>query len=330
MRFAVPAALLVSAIAGACGQDARSQASEPRLVLEQTIALPGVSGRIDHLAVDLAHGRLFVAALGNGSVEAVDLAKGVVAGRITGLSEPQGLAYLPERDELVVASGDGWVRFYRGADLVLTGSLKLGEDADNVRVDRATGQVVVGYGGGALAVIDPASRKVLSTIPLPAHPESFRLDPAGGRAWVNLPGAGKIAVVDLAGARVVATWKAAHSAGYPMALDAGTKTLAVVYRLPARLVISNAGTGRPVQDLDACGDADDLFFDDKRHRIYISCGSGEVDVLEASSGGYHRTDRVRTRSGARTGLFVPELDRLFVAARAGDGKPAAVLVMRPG
>ncbi|MEI7933113.1 MAG: hypothetical protein WCI21_08685, partial [Alphaproteobacteria bacterium] len=102
----------------------------PPLTLERTIPLPGVQGRIDHLDIDLAHQRLFVAALGNGSIEAIDLDAGKVSGRITGLSEPQGVAWLSGRDELVVASGDGMVRFYRGADLSLLAQLNLGDDAD--------------------------------------------------------------------------------------------------------------------------------------------------------------------------------------------------------
>jgi len=323
MAFAVATGL------GGCGQAAPSQGAARSLVLEKTIALPAVAGRIDHLAIDIEHLRLFVAELGNGSVEAIDLAKGQVAGRIGGLKEPQGLGYLPGRDELVVASGDGVVRFYKGGDLALAGALKLGDDADNVRIDPTTGHVVVGYGDGALATIDPAARTVRSIMPLGAHPEGFRLDPAHRRAFINLPGAGQIAVGDLDAGKVIDTRKAAHSAGYPLLFDPAANTVAVVYRFPARLVVADANTGRTLQDVGVCGDADDLFLDAKRQRVYVSCGSGEVDVLQASPQGYRRIDRIKTNSGARTSLFVPEIDRLFVAARASGGKPAAILVFRP-
>jgi DNA-binding beta-propeller fold protein YncE len=280
------------------------------------------------MAVDLAHRRLFVAALGAGSVEAVDLERGQVTGRITGLNQPQGVGYLPEPDELVVASGDGLVRFYRAADLALLASVKLGEDADNVRIDPRNGHVVVGYGDGALATIDPATRAVISTMTLPTHPEGFRLDPDHGRAFVNLPGKGKVAVGDLATGKITTQWAAAHSAGYPLLFDPAANVIAIVYRLPARLVISDAQTGKPVQDVGVCGDSDDLFFDAKRRRLYVSCGSGDVDVLEREGSGYRRIDRIKTRSGARTSLFVPELDRLFVAARATQGQGASILVFR--
>jgi hypothetical protein len=311
-----------------CSREAHSQAAPP-LVLEKSISLPDVKGRIDHLAVDAAHRRLFVAELGNGTVESVDLAKGQVSGRISGLSEPQGLAYLAAVNELVVASGDGVVSFYRADDLSRVAQVKLGDDADNVRVDPSTGSVIVGYGDGALAVISAATHRVLNTIALPGHPESFRLDDRQ-RAFVNVPGAGKIAVVDLKDMKLIATRSTNHAANYPMLFDASSNSVVIVYRLPARLVVTDADDGKVHQDIDVCGDSDDLFLDERRHRLYVSCGSGDIDVFEATPDGYRRSSRIKTRSGARTSLFVPELDRLYVAARSLEGRPAAILVFRPG
>jgi YVTN family beta-propeller protein len=325
----VVACLTMAAFSG-CTRDAHSQAVPAPLVLEKTVALPNVRGRIDHLAVDVRRRVVFVAELGAGSVEAVDVTNGRVLRRIGGLSEPQGLGYLPDRDELVVASADGMVRFYRAADFSLLGALKLGDDADDVRVDPSTGFVVVGYGDGALAVIDPATRKVTKTIALPAHPEGFAIDAVHHRAFVNLPGAGQIAVVDLAAGNVVSTFRAAHAANYPLMLDAASGEAVAVYRLPARLVVAASDDGKVRQDLKTCGDSDDLFLDAPRHRIYVSCGSGEIDVFGAGPGGYAAIGRIATSSGARTSLFVPELDRLFVAARAEGGRPAALLAFRPG
>jgi len=87
--------------------------------------------------------------------------------------------------------------------------------------------------------------------------------------------------------------------------------------------------GHVAAKVDTCGDADDVFVDRKRHRVYVSCGEGAVDVLEPDQQGYRRLARVPTASGARTSLFVPELDRLFVAVRAGSNEPAAIWVFRP-
>jgi DNA-binding beta-propeller fold protein YncE len=310
---------------GAHGQEA------VQLQLERTIPLPNVSGRIDHLAVDAPHQRLFVAELGNGSVDAVDLSSGATR-RIGGLKEPQGLAYLADRNELVVASGgDGTVRFFDAASLAPFGSISLGDDADNVRIDPKTGQVVVGYGSGALAIIDPAGRAAVRSIALGAHPEGFQLDRVTRKALVNVPDAHKIVIVDLDSGRTLASWRAIHVANFPMALSQNSESVGVVYRIPARLVLLEAASGTAKADLPTCDDADDLYFDDKRRRIYVSCGSGAVDVFEEQAGGkYVASACIETRSGARTSLFVPALDRLFVAARAGSGgQGAALLVYRP-
>ncbi len=319
------AALVATA---ACGKPAAVGSGPSPLVLESTIPLDGVVGRIDHLAIDLKRGRLFVAELGNGTVEAIDLASGRSLQRISGLSEPQGLAYLPGADELVVASGgDGAVRFYRGADLAPAGMIKLGDDADNVRVDPASGHVIVGYGSGALAIIDPVGRAVVGTISLPGHPESFRL--AGERAYVNVPDAQRLVVTDLSAQRILATWPMPYFMNFPMILDPATHRVAVVFRLPARLGMFDAGSGRPTSNVATCGDADDLFFDARRQRFYVTCGAGLVDVFGGPPASERRIARVTTRRGARTSLFVPERDRLYVAARAGWGNGAAILVYRP-
>jgi hypothetical protein len=316
------AAVALSALCGvaACA----SAGAQAPLALDRTIPLAGVKGRIDHLAVDVAGQRLFVAELGNGSVEAIDLRSGKSLGRITGLAEPQGLAYLADRDELAVANGgDGTVRFYKAADLAPAGMVRVGDDADNLRIDTRSGRLVVGYGDGALATIDPASRKVVSELKLPGHPEGFRLD--GPKAFVNVPDAGAIVAGDIDQGRVTATWKADHRWNFPMALD-GNGALVTVYRLPARLAVMADGAVRG--DVSTCGDADDVFVDGRRQRFYVVCGSGDVEV-RSSTPPYASLGRAKTRSGARTGLFVPEQDRLFVAARAAGSAEAAILVFKP-
>jgi hypothetical protein len=322
-RTSMAAFLLVLAVASAAAR------AEEALSLESTIALPGVAGRIDHMAVDVARRRLLVAALGNGTLEIVDLASGHRVKQVIGLHEPQGVAYVQKPDLVVVASaGDGTVRFFRGEDLAPTGSLSLSSDADNVRIEPRTGNVIVGYGSGGLAVIDPEKKSKTGDVKLAAHPESFQLDPVSGRVFVNVPEAGQIAVVDLATARQVESWSVpGASANFPLALDAAVAT---VFRHPPKLVLLDVKTGVRTQQLDTCGDADDVFFDTKRRRIYVSCGAGVVDVFQGDAAGYRRFARVETSSGARTSLFVPELDRLYVAARAGLlGSDAAILVFRP-
>ena len=235
------------------------------------------------------------------------------------------MAYLPDRDELVVANGgDGTVRFYRAADLAPVGEIELGEDADNVRVDSRSGIVVVGYGSGALAAIDPASRKAVAKLALPAHPEGFAID--AGRVFVNVPDARRIVAGDLSGRGQMASWTVAHRGNFPMALAPASNTLAVVFRSPPRLQVLDAASGAVKADKPTCGDADDVFFDSRRHRLYVICGAGAIDVFETAS--YARVARITTRAGARTGLFVRSWTDCS-SPRAGAGEGAAIFIFRP-
>ena len=301
------------------------------LELEAKIPLGDIKGRIDHFAIDLDRQRLFVAELGNNSVGVIDLKTRKLLRTIADLKEPQGVAYVASTDTLYVANaGDGSVRFFQGADLSANGRIELGDDADNIRVDIQANRVFVGYGKGALAVIDPSSRTKVADIALKAHPEAFQLDQSSGRIFVNLPDAKHIAVVEMASAKQVATWSTGDArANFPMAFDEVAKQVIVAFRRPAKLMIFGAQDGAVAASLDLCGDADDVFVDSKRHRLYVSCGEGVVDVFERRATGYVRIGHVPTASGARTSFIVPEIDRLFVAVRATSSEPAAVWIFRP-
>ena len=309
---------------------AAAQTASPPLVLEAKIPLGEVSGRIDHLGIDLKRQRLFVAELGNNSLGVADLAAGKVLRTITRLSDPQGVAYVPSADSVYVANGgDGSVRVLRGEDFAPSGRIELGDDADNVRVDTQRNYVLVGYGKGALAVIDPATRTKVTDIPLKGHPEGFQIDEAGTRVFVNVPQAREIEVVDLPAAVSRSLPTQGAEANFPMAMDRDARRVLVVFRSPPTLMVLSSQDGHVVAKLDTCGDADDVFVDPKRRRVYVSCGEGVVDVLEQYEGGYRHLLRVPTVAGARTSLFVPERDRLFVAARARASERAAIWMFRP-
>lgn len=292
------------------------------LKLERRIALPGVAGRIDHLAIDPARRLLFVAEYGNGTVDVVDLAAGKVAGRIGGLHEPQGVGVMEDGQEFVVACGDGTVHFYATMDRHEIASLSLGDDADDVRIDPRNGNVIIGYGSGGLAVIDPATHHVVSRLRLPGHPEGFSL--LGSKVFVNIPDRGAIVTADLDTGTVTASSSTGlHRLNFPMAIDPSGQRLAVAYRFPSGLQLRAIPDGGVQATAGACGDADDLYFDGDH--IYLVCGSGSVDVVSVShpaAAAAAAAQRVATSPGARTGLFVPELKTLFVAAPARGGAAA--------
>ena len=327
--FLLTVAILLPLLAAPSG----AQTTEtPVLNLEAKILLGEVKGRIDHMALDPVRNRVFVAELENNSVGIVDLTERKLVHVIAGLSEPQGVGYESSTDMLYVANGgDGSVRLYRGADYAETGRVDLGDDADNVRIDPDTRHVLVGYGAGAIATVDPATRSKIADFPLPVHPEGFQLDRKNNQILVNVPRAKAIAVLDSGSGQPKALWPMKESgANFPMALDEDAQRILVAFRAPARLAVFSARDGESVASVELCGDADDLFVDPKRGRIYVSCGEGFIDVFDARAGNYRRLARVPTVRGARTSYFVPSVDRLFLAVRAASLEPAAVWVYRPG
>jgi DNA-binding beta-propeller fold protein YncE len=289
---------------------------EKPLTLKQTIPLPGVEGRIDHFAFDPAGERVFICALSNNAVEVLDLRKGERVHSITGLSAPQGVAYVPELDRVFVANEKGGIcRVYDGKSFQVLGQLDFKDDADNVRYDEATKKIYVGFGSGGIAVVNAPDGKQLGSIKLSAHPEAFQLEKNGSRIFVNVPNSRHVAVIDRDKREVVARWKTDLAFGnFPMALDESNHRLFVGCRLPSRLVVLNTDSGDVVAKIDISGDPDDVFYDSKRHRIYAICGAGKIDIIEQTNPKtYKALTKVGTASGARTGLFVPERDTLFVA-----------------
>lgn len=331
VRTTVVALAAAAAISGAYAEAIAQPVETTPLQLEAKIPLGDVRGRIDHMAVDLKRKRLFIAELGNDSAGIVDLANSKLIQTIAGLKEPQGVGYEPSTDTLFIANaGDGSVRLFEGATYTASGQIELGSDADNIRIDTSANRVFVGYGNGALAVIDPSTRDKIGDVPVKGHPEGFQIDPGTGQIFVNVPDARGIAVVDRVSQKQIGKWPIAdRRANFPMALDHVRRQVLVIFRAPPELGAFSMTGGKLISTTETCGDADDLFIDVKRNRVYVSCGAGFLDVLEMKGTVYRRIARIPTVSGARTSLFVPELDRLLVAIRANSGKPAAIWVFRP-
>lgn len=324
------ATILAAVIGTAIGTPGWAADPAP-LVLEAKIPLGAVAGRIDHFALDAGRQLLFVAELGNNSVGIVDLKGRKVQHRLAGLSEPQGVAYHAATGTLYVANaGDGSLRLYQGPDFTPVGSLALGDDADNIRIDSRRDRIVVGYGKGALALIDPTSRKNVGDLPLKGHPESFQFDETGARILVNVPDARQIAVLDVGSGRQISTLDTAGAtSNFPMAVDADQHQVLVAFRSPAKLMAFGTQTGKVEASLDICRDADDVFVDARRRRVYVSCGEGVIDVLVKTGSGYERIVRIPTAAGARTSLFAATSDRLYLGVRASAGEPAAIWIFRP-
>ncbi|TMH43113.1 MAG: hypothetical protein E6H56_03905 [Betaproteobacteria bacterium] len=296
-----------------------------------TIDLPSVKGRIDHFGVDLKRQRLFVAALGNDTLEVVDLKPGRRERSLGGFGEPQGVLYLPEFNRIFVANGSAnRVDILDGTSLTRIKAVEGLNDADNVRYDAGERTVYVGYGNGALRALDPATGDSSGDIRLAGHPESFQLEARGTRIFVNVPPAPHIAVVDRTKRAVVATWDVPGAeSNYPMALDESGRRLFVGARKPAVLLVYDIDSGKVVAKQAIGGDTDDIFFDPKRKRLYVICGAGRIDIVRQDDPDHYSMEStVRTAPRARTGLFVPEEGQLYVAAPAIGTSPARLLTYR--
>ncbi len=286
------------------------------LHLERTIPLPGVQGRIDHMAVDLAGERLFIAALGNNTVEVIDLRVGKRIRSITGLSEPQGVIYLPEFRRLFVTNGgNGSCKVFDGNSLGLLDIVKFSADADNIRYEPQTKQVYVGFGAGALGTFDAKNGKRLWDVQLAGHPESFQLETMGPRIFVNVRPANQVAVIDKKKREVTAIWPVQDAKdNFPMALDESNHRLFIGCRNPAKIIIYDTESGKAVGSLDVAGDIDDIFYDSKTKRLYASCGEGFLVVFQQTDSNHYAVmARISTAKGARTSLFIPEQGRLYLA-----------------
>ncbi|MEJ2010005.1 MAG: YncE family protein [Acidobacteriota bacterium] len=307
-----------------------AQSKRP-MSLVQTIPLPGVRGRIDHLSIDLKGHRLFVSALGNDTVEVIDLASGKDIHSITGMREPQGVLYVPESGMLFVANGgDGTCRVLDGHTYKLLSTVHYPSDADDIRYDSAAGLVYVAYGTGGLGVLSAATGKELGTIKLSGHPEAFEVENRGARIYVNIPDEQEIAVADWNRRSVILRWpmKTCHD-NFPMAFDSVHQRLFVGCRRPPELLVLDSRSGKIVSRLKVAGDTDDLYYDAANKRIYVSGGQGVISVVDQIDADHYRlAATIPTASGARTSLFVPELKRFYLAGPRRGPRSAAMQVYK--
>ena len=277
-----------------------------------------------------------MAALGSDAVEVIDVKEGKVVDRIKGLATPQGVAF--GENLLAVANDkDGSVVLFDGATFKETGRVDLKDDADNVRFDAGRTCFWVGYGDGGLAAIGAApgrktTGKKTVDIRLDGHPESFQLESQGERIFVNVPGAGQVAVIDRAKEAVIAKWRLkGAAANFPMALDETHRRVFIGCRRPAKMLVLDMQSGAEVAAVDCVGDTDDLFYDAKAKRIYVIGGAGAVDVIEQVDADHYRAlATVKTAAGARTGYFAAGLRKLFVAVPHRGGQEAEVRVYEAG
>ena len=305
----------------AAPQDARP------LVLTEAIPLENIKGRFDHFGT--SGRKLFVSALGNNTVEVIDVSGRTLEQTITGVPNPQGVVYAPEVNELFVASSKGKLYIYQGASFSLVTAIDFHGDVDNLRYDAANKRVYVGYGDdetAAIGAVDVTTNKRTDEeYKLGAHPESFQLEADGPNIYVNLPDLKQIAVINRS-THTISRWSLTLEHNFPMALDEADHRLFVGTHQPARMAVLDTQSGKLIAALPSVQDADDLFYDAARKRIYMAGGEGFIYAFQQKdSDHYELLAKIPTALGARTAGYFGKgkkgFDRFFLAvpARADHG-----------
>lgn len=332
-------ALLTLFLASLIGMNAQDKES---LRLVQTIAMPDVKGRIDHMDVDVKGQRLFVAGLENGSVEVIDLRAGKWSESIPGFKKTQGIAYVASLNKLFVASGDdGMLRVFRGDTLELLDAIKLDLGSNRVAYDPRAKILYVGYGGkdahqsyGEVGIIDARTDKHLGNVQVDAHPAELLLDTSGQTLFVFVPAVSRVQVVNTKKREVTFTWPVSSQRNGDGAFDEKTHRLFIGTRTPPQLIAMDSRTGKEVANLPTVEGMDGVSFDAAHKRVYVSGGRdndvGYVFTYQQKDRDHYKTlGKISTASGAGTSFWSPELNRYYVGAPAHGDEQAVILVFEP-
>jgi DNA-binding beta-propeller fold protein YncE len=319
--------LLSSALAAglllAVGAGCSAPGEPATLELVQTIPLEGPAGRLDHLAIDSAHARLFVANMANSSLDVVDLKAGKLVKQIPGQKGIQGIAYAPDPDRIFVGNEAGGIcNAFDGRDYSLVKQFRFADDADNVRYEPRKQRIYVAHAERSLAVIDAKKLEIVSDIKVPGQPEAFQLEKERPRLYLNVPSARAVVVIDTEQDKETARYSLTLAGvNYPMALDEASSRIFVGCRQPASIVFLDSNSGKEVTKVTIPGDTDDVFFDARRHRLYASCGEGYLAVVrQVDADHYELVEKIATAKLARTCFFDPSAGRLYLVVPRQEGQ----------
>jgi hypothetical protein len=325
------------------------------LRLVQTIPLPGVTGRLDHMGVDLEEKRLFVAAVANNTLEVVDLTSGKVIKSLAGFKDTQDAVFLGgDFNKLYVSSLDGHVRVFQGESFWLVRDFKIEPDPNRLFYDPTTNLIYFGYGGqnagfdayervGILqpkpgAGYDQLVADMIAPTPRPGHLAEMAMDDNGVLLACDSR-ADRIYQFDTRKRELIKSWPAKGDGAADMALDRIGHRLFVGTRTPPEMTVYDSLSGKEVQSLPAPETMDGVYYDSKLKRIYMT-GGRWYRTPDASPGWlyvYQQQDpdhydvisKIKTRPGSGTSLFVPQFNRLYVASQALGNQQAAILVFEP-
>lgn len=321
-----------------CSALSTAQESES-LHLVKSVPVPGIQRNWDHFGVDLPGNRLFVSSEEEPVIEVFDLKTGKHLHTLTGFKETHNALPLPQLKKLLVVDGGASeIKVLDYTSYKVTGHIGLTIDADAIVYDAEKTLLYIVNGGRAaktpyclISVVDVTSEKKLADLKLDTNRlESMALEKSGNRLFVNMTGTNQIGVVDRDKRAVVQTWPiTAAKENVPMQYDETNHRLFVVTRKASKLIVVDTDTGKEVTSLSVPDFVDDLAFDSEQHRLYAIAGGGEGAlsvIAQRNADSYQVIANVPTRPGAKTGLLVPELHRLYVGVPTKEKQEAQILI----
>ena len=318
---------------------ANAQKSLP-LKLIATTPLPELVGDLEFFAPDLKGNRLFLCAEDSKTVEVFNLRSGKRIHSIKGFGAPHDIVFLPSSNKLIVTDGNdgfGSVELVSAESYEIVDKIKLPNNVDEAVFDPVNQYFYVESGsdepGGKthlINIIDAKNFKLVGNITLPGKSSNaMAVDHAAEKLYINNGGTSEIAVVDLKTRQVIARWPLAEAHGLNgLALDEANHRLFSATRDPSKFWVFDTDNGKIVTTLPCTAYNDHMIFDAARKRIFIT-GTETASVIEQRDPD-HYIDIAEVPTGyrAKTSIFVPELNRLYVALSGKDmsGKP----LLKPG
>ena len=307
------------------------QAEAAPLTQIGSIPLGDAKGAIADLRMDYANQRLFVLEPDAGTLAVVDLEGAKIAQSITGLADPRGLARAPTDNRLYVSTSGGKLMIYQGAPLKAEGSVEVGTNPGMLHYDAGSERIYLGLGGRKVAIIDSTHNKHWDNIRLDAEPGPLVLEDNGSRIFVGAAGEPRILVADRDGNKQTGSWSTGpNGAAEAVALDEDGGRLLAAFHQPAAIAWFDLNDGSLKGTAPACAEPGQLLTDDSRHRAYLICGDGKIQVFARdAAGAYADIGSVPTDKGAVAALLVPTSGRLFLGVPAQAGHGAEIRIYAP-
>jgi WD40 repeat protein len=315
----------------------QAQQKQP-LKLIKSVPLPALKdGDFDHFAVDLQSKSLFSAAEENSKALVFDLESGKLLQTMSDLKAPHSLVYRDDLKKLFVVDGDlGKIRMYDGTTYKNVGDIDLREGADSMSYDPATKYMYVITGGSDakmpnayLTTVDTTAGKKIGDIKLDSDDvEALVLEKSGPRIFVEVRGKNAIEVFDRQKQTLLVTWPLPKDATKPsaMAYDESTQRLFIGERNPGTLVVMDSNSGKVVTTQPAASMIDDMGFD-VAHKLIFFAGTEFLDVFqERDANHFELIGHVPTAFRAKTGIFVPELNRYYLGVPHHETKTAELRI----